>query len=177
MSETAFQPLPISALQPHHDFAAFDCGDPARNAWLSTHAMKNEREGFSRTFVAVQDGRIAAFYALSAASVLRRELPAALRRNAPDPLPIFLLGQLAVDRAHQGRGLATSLVLDAFRRTTLAAEHIGCRFLGVSPATPELVAFYGKFDFRLVPDVTPPLMVLTVPMIRAILAAAWADVS
>lgn len=111
------------------------------------------------------------FYALSAASILRSDLPAGLRRNAPDPLPMFLPGQLAVDLAWQKRALATRLILDAFQRTTQAAELVGCRFLGVSPASLEIVEFRRKFDFRVVAGVTPPLMVLPLPVIRVLLAA------
>ena len=133
MSEPEFELPPILALHEDHDFAAFDCGNAARNIWLRARALDNQVAGFSRVFAAVRDRRVIGFYALSAASILRSDLPAGLRRNAPDPLPMFLPGQLAVDLAWQKRALATRLILDAFQdafqRMAQAAGHIGCRFL------------------------------------------------
>ena len=47
---------------------------------------------------------------------------AASKRNMPDPVLVMILGRLAVDKAFQGKGIGTSLLKDAVRRTMQAAE-------------------------------------------------------
>ena len=48
-----------------------------------------------------------------------------LRRNAPDSVPVAVIGRLAVDRGYAGRGLGADLLADALRRIAGAAGVIG----------------------------------------------------
>jgi GNAT superfamily N-acetyltransferase len=68
---------------------------------------------------------VAGYYCLSAGAVQREAAPGKLRRNAPDAVPVSILGRLAVDRQYGGRGLGASLLADALRRIAGAAESIG----------------------------------------------------
>jgi predicted N-acetyltransferase YhbS len=45
----------------------------------------------------------------------------------PNPIPIALLGRLAVDRTYQGKGLGRALVRDAAKRIIHAAGALGIR--------------------------------------------------
>jgi GNAT superfamily N-acetyltransferase len=114
-------PVPLSA---GHDATDFDCGDPQLNDWLRHRALKNENR-FSRTYVVCEGRRIVALYCISAGSVERLAAPGKLRRNAPDAIPISVIGRLAVDRAYAGKGLGTDLLADALRRIALASQTIG----------------------------------------------------
>ncbi|WP_026792848.1 GNAT family N-acetyltransferase [Pleomorphomonas oryzae] len=114
-------PVPLSAA---HDLAEFDCGDPQLNDWLRHRALKNESR-FSRTYVVCVGHRVVAFYCVSAGSVERAVAPGKLRRNAPDAIPVSVIGRLAVDRAYTGKGLGTDLLADALRRVAFASQSIG----------------------------------------------------
>lgn len=131
-------PGPLTAA---HDVSAFDCGEPALNDWLRHRALANESR-FSRTYVTCQGAQVAGFYCLSAGAVDRAAAPGRLRRNAPDAIPVTILGRLAVSRAHAGRGLGADLLSDALRRVALASQTIGIAALLVHAKDAPARAFY-----------------------------------
>jgi len=57
----------------------------------------------------------------------RKWCPAGFDANMPDPIPVVILGRLAVDRAWHGRGLGRGLFRDAAQRVVQAADTIGIR--------------------------------------------------
>lgn len=114
-------PVPLTA---EHELADFDCGEPALDEWLRNRALKGESR-FSRTYVVCEDKRVAAYVSISAGAVERTAAPGKLRRNAPDPIPVSVIGRLAVDRTYAGRGLGSDLLADALRRIALASRSIG----------------------------------------------------
>jgi GNAT superfamily N-acetyltransferase len=114
-------PHPITAA---HELSQFDCGVAVLNDWLLSRALKNESR-FSRTYVVCDGARVAGYYCLSAGAVQREAAPGKLRRNAPDAVPVSIIGRLAVDRGYGGQGLGASLLADALRRIAGAAQSIG----------------------------------------------------
>ena len=76
-------------------------------------ARLNEAKGGARTCVACDGDRVAGFYSLAASAVERRRLPSRVGRSMPEPAPLILIGQLAVDTHYQGRGLGSDLLIDA----------------------------------------------------------------
>jgi GNAT superfamily N-acetyltransferase len=48
-----------------------------------------------------------------------------MRRNAPDTIPVSIIGRLAVDRRCAGRGLGADILADALRRIAIASQSIG----------------------------------------------------
>jgi len=111
-------------LTPDHDLSAFDCGEPALNAWLKSRALKNESR-FSRTYVVCEDNRVIAYFCISAGSVERAAAPGKVRRNAPDTIPVSVIGRLAVSCEHRGKGLGAEISSDALRRVAVASQSIG----------------------------------------------------
>lgn len=107
-----------------HDVSVFDCGEPVLDDWLRRRARPNESR-FSRTYVVCAEARVVGYYSLSAGAVERSAAPGPVRRNAPDMVPVAVVGRLAVDRAHAGRGLGADLLADALRRVAGASEAIG----------------------------------------------------
>ncbi|QJE73880.1 GNAT family N-acetyltransferase [Aerophototrophica crusticola] len=132
---------PPAPLRPDHDVSAFACGQPALDDWLRHRAIKNESR-FSRTYVVCDGGRVVAYYCLAAGAVDRSAAPGRLRRNAPDSVPVSVLGRLAVDRGHAGRGLGKDLLADAFRRVVGAADAIGIAALLVQAKDDGAKRFY-----------------------------------
>ena len=114
-------PAPLTAA---HDLSQFDCGEPALNQWLKHRALKNESR-FSRTYAVCEDNRVAGYCCVSAGAMERAAAPGKLRRNAPDAIPVSVIGRLAVSRAYAGRGLGADLLSDALRRIATASRSIG----------------------------------------------------
>lgn len=114
-------PVPLTA---EHDLSGFDCGEPALNDWLHHRALKNESR-FSRTYVVCQGNRVVAYFCISAGAVERGAAPGKVRRNAPDTIPVSVIGRLAVDRDHAGKGLGADILSDALRRIAIASQSIG----------------------------------------------------
>ncbi|WP_348640125.1 GNAT family N-acetyltransferase [Mesorhizobium sp. B3-1-8] len=128
---------------------AFDCGRESLNNWLRRHAWRNQLDGASRTSVIcdLASGAIAAYVALSAGQIERTYLPKSAQRNRPDPIPIVLLGQLAVDIRFQGRGCGRSLLLFAFRTAVRFSTEIGCFGVLTHPLDESVRNFCRGFDF------------------------------
>jgi GNAT superfamily N-acetyltransferase len=115
-------PAPLTA---DHDVSGFDCGEPALNDWLRHRALKNESR-FSRTYVVCDDGkRVVAYFCISAGAVERAAAPGKVRRNAPDTIPVSVIGRLAVSSDHAGKGLGADLLADALRRIAVVSQSIG----------------------------------------------------
>lgn len=114
-------PVPLTA---EHDLSAFDCGEPVLNDWLRHRALKNESR-FSRTYVVCEGNRVVGYFCISAGSVERGAAPGKVRRNAPDLIPVSIIGRLAVSLDHAGKGLGADLLSDALRRIALASQSIG----------------------------------------------------
>jgi predicted GNAT family N-acyltransferase len=114
------------------------------NDWLARQAIRNEARGDSRTYISIDadTSRIAGYYSLASSAVSRKQVGGWLSRNAPEPVPVVLLGRLAVDNAARGTGLGGDLLTHALRNATLAANLVGARSL-VAEAIDETAAqFY-----------------------------------
>ena len=97
-------------------------------------------------------------------------MPGAIRRNAPDPIPVILIGRLAVDTRFAGRGLGYSLLRDALTKGLEAAHLVGSRALVVDALDDEAVGFYAKFGFAPMPGSARALYI-TMDEARATIAA------
>ncbi|MFV3128682.1 GNAT family N-acetyltransferase [Niveispirillum sp. KHB5.9] len=96
-------------------------------------------------------GAIVGYVSLSTAQIAREFLPKSAQRNQPDPLPAILLGQLAVDVRHQGRGYAASLLQFALATSTRLSRDIGCFAVVTHPLDDGIRAFYTHFGFEDLP--------------------------
>lgn len=114
-------PIPLAA---DHDLSHFDCGEPALDEWLRHRALKNESR-FSRTYVVCDGNRVVAYFCIAAGAVERTATPGRVRRNAPDTIPVSVIGRLAVDRGYAGKGLGADILSDALRRIAVASQSIG----------------------------------------------------
>ena len=106
---------PPEPLASRHDVSQFSSGVHTLDSWLRGKARLNEAKGGARTYVACDGDRVAGFYSLAASSVERRRVSSRVCRSMPDPVPVILLGQLAVDEIYRGRRLGSDLLVDAAR--------------------------------------------------------------
>ncbi|SEB63992.1 Acetyltransferase (GNAT) domain-containing protein [Paramicrobacterium humi] len=136
------------------DTAGFHCGEPTLDLWLRQTALRNEKVGASRTFVSIHSPtrRVAGYFCLSASSITPTSAPGALARNMPDPIPVVLLGRLAVDKDFSGQGVGSSLLQYAVLQAARAADIVGARTIVVQALTDSAASFYRKFGFSPFPD-------------------------
>ena len=138
-------PEPISST---HILTDFDCGVSSLNEWLKRQSLKNEISGASRTFVVCMDMKVIGFYALAAGSVNRQDAPGKIKRSMPEPIPVMVLGRLAVDVNWQKKEIGRGLLKDAVLRTVNAAKHAGIRALIVHTLSEEARNFYLRHGFQ-----------------------------
>lgn len=152
----------------HHAIAAFDSGVPSLDAWLRRRAAQNQASGASRTFVVCDGVRVVGFHALASSAIAPAAAAGRFRRNMPDPIPVVVLGRLAVARSHAGQGLGRALFQDAARRVIHAADAIGIRGLLVHALSEEAKAFYLRLGLDESP-LEPMTLMATVADLRAAL--------
>lgn len=162
------QALELSApqiLNTSHDLSCFDCGEASINSYLWEKALKAQQGKHAVVYVTCFKGSktVAGFYTLSNGSVARAHgVPARLRRNAPEDLPVIILGRMGVTRQAAGQGVATDLLQDAIERSLVASEMVGCVAMIVHPLTERLEQFYARYaGFRLYPELSPKTMMMS----------------
>lgn len=140
----------VEALSPKHRIDQFDCGrHESLNLWLKRYALQNQSSGTSRTYVVHRANRVVGYYAISAGSIVREQAPSRTAKGQPNqPIPIGLLGRLAVDQQEQGQGLGKALLKDALLRLDAAADILGIRAVLVHAINSQAADFYRSFDFE-----------------------------
>ena len=163
-----------SAPQPladHHVLDAFDCGVQSLDDWLKRRAAGNQASGASRTYVVCDGEAVVGYYCLAAGALGHADAPGALRRNRPDPVPVMVLGRLAIHKGHQQAGLGTALLRDALGRTLQAAEIAGVAALLAHALSEDAKRFYRSRGFVESP-IRPMTMCLVLESVRKALKGA-----
>jgi GNAT superfamily N-acetyltransferase len=148
-------PEPIHELR---ELGAFDSGIAVLDDWLRRRARANQASGASRTYVVCDERKVVGYYVLTSGAVDVANATGRFRRNMPDPVPVVVLGRLAIERSYQGQGLGRALIRDAVQRVLQAAEVIGIRGIIVHAMSPEAKAFYLAAGFEVSPLGTFTLM-------------------
>jgi predicted GNAT family N-acyltransferase len=166
VSETETLELsPPEKLGKHHVTNLFDSGVMSIDDYLRTKAIKAQDAKHAVVYVVCFKGTdvVAGYYTLSSSAVDRRHGATALiRKNAPNPLPVTVLGRMGVTIQAQGRKLSLGLLADAIERSLIASEEIGSTALIVHPLTDKLAQFYKKHGgFIPCPDLSPMTMMLS----------------
>jgi GNAT superfamily N-acetyltransferase len=163
----------VEPLSGTHDLSRFDCGaHESLNLWLRKYALQNQANDSARTYVVHRANVVVGYYSISAGSVARESAtPRSAQGLARHPIPIALLGRLAVDREEQGAGLGSALLKDALVRIEHAADILGIRAVLVHAIDRDARAFYERFDFEPCPGDELHLMLLLKDLRRAMRAA------
>lgn len=77
----------------------------------------------------------------------------------PDPIPVILLGRLAIEQSVQGQQFGRALISDAATRILQAAEYVGIRGIITRALTPAAKSFYEQVGFEASPADQMTLMV------------------
>lgn len=159
---------PPRPLAESDDRSQFDCGRESLNNWFQRHAWANHASDMSRVSVITDAtmGRVVGYVALSAAQIERAYLPKA-QRNRPDPVPVLLLGQLAVDQACQGRGYAVDLLHYALKTARRVSESVGSMGVIAHPLDDGVRGFYARWGFQELPFDPRRAMIVRMADLRA----------
>ena len=160
---TLSAPEPLNA---DHEVDSFVSGVESLDHWLKRRALKNQATGASRTFVSCEGRRVLAYYALASSAVTTDAAPSRFRRNMPNPIPIVVLGRLAVDKSWHGKGIGRALVRDAALRVIQAADTIGIRGMIVHALSVEARDFYARIGFEPSP-LDPMMLMITLADLKA----------
>lgn len=158
-------PTPISAI---HKLDNFDCGETSLDEWLKKRALKNQATGASQCFVISEENTVIGYYCMSAGAISHEATPKGLRRNMPDPLPILLLGRLAIDKNHHNSGLGSALLRDAMLRALNVANTVGVFAIIVHAISEEAKQFYLSRGFVESP-LQPMTLMMTLTTIRQVI--------
>jgi GNAT superfamily N-acetyltransferase len=162
------QPLsPPEKLRAEHNLSEFNCGEPSLDDWLRRRALQNEKSGASRTYVVCAGEHVAGYYALAVGAVAHAEAPGRIRRNMPDPVPVMIIGRLAVHKDRQGRQIGPGLLRDAILRTLQAAEIAGVRAILVHAISERARKFYADCGFVPSPMDPMTLMITVAEAVKA----------
>jgi GNAT superfamily N-acetyltransferase len=130
-------------LADHHQLEAFNSGvPPPLDEWLRRRARANQVSGASRSFVICAGDIVVGYYALASGAVSAAAAPSRFRRNMPEPIPVAVLGRLAVDQSCHGQGIGRALFRDSALRVMQTSEAIGIRGMLVHAISEEAKAFY-----------------------------------
>ena len=142
----------LELLSDDHDRKRFRCGSESLDRYLRETAKGHLTKGVSVTRVMVEriDSRprpILGYFTLTSTLAKAANWPGAAKGLPTMPLPIVLLGRLAVAEDWQGRGIARLLLAAASEIAAGSMRGVGGVGLAVDPANEELVAFYAKYGF------------------------------
>ncbi|MCD9032196.1 GNAT family N-acetyltransferase [Luteimonas sp. Y-2-2-4F] len=162
---------PPGPLDDTHRLDGFRCTYPGLARWLIERARKQHQDGASRCFVACDAQRnVIGYYALAAGSLSHAAAPDSVRRNMPDPIPVAVLGRLAVHEDWAGRGIGSGLLKDAVLRVALTARELGIRALLCHAIDETARAFYLQRGLTSSP-VEPSTVMLSLPRLLEMLRA------
>lgn len=137
------------------DTTGFRCGRASLDEYIRRYASQDVRRGIARVFVATpaEDSvRLAGFFCLSAGAVNAANLPPALARRLPRyPVPVALLGRMAVDQSFQRQGLGSILLSEACQKVLQASQVLAVAAIVVDAKDAAAAAFYGHFGFLPLP--------------------------
>ena len=140
--------------------AGFASGVRALDDYFNRHAAKNDAAGVGRAYVLRRASTepaewpaVLGFYTLSMALIESAQAGVVLRQKLPKyPMPVALIGRLAVDARVTKKRLGERLLMDALRRVVDAAAIIGCVGIIVDAKDAGAEAFYSNYDFATVSD-------------------------
>lgn len=163
------KPIRIEHLTDAHNRKDFDCGEPSLTRYLREFARQNDRRDLGRTFVAIEEDSVdvVGYYTLATGRVAFQDVPS--RKNLPPnvPVPVVLLGRLAVDLRVRGKRLGETLLMHALWRCTQINRDVAVYAVEVDAIDDKAKAFYERYGFQSLLD-APRHMYLPMKTVEAL---------
>ena len=134
----------------------FSCGTNLLDNYIKHQASQDVKRKLSACFVLIDidSKNIEGFYTLSNNSIPLEWVPEGFKKHLPasySSIPTTLLGRLAVDKIHQGKGIGKLLLIDALKRSYEISKQIGSFAVVVDPIDQKAEMFYAQFGFIMLP--------------------------
>ena len=143
-------PYTFELLAPHHDRAAFSCGEPSLDVYIRQYAHQDMQRDLAKCYVLCEPGgpEIIGYYTLCSHAVEPAALPheRALSSGGYPYVPAVLIGRLAAATQYQGQGIGGLLLMDALWRTLPIP--IGIKLIVVDALHETAATFYEHYGFR-----------------------------
>ena len=142
----------LELLSADHDRKGFRCGSESLERYLRETAKGHLLKGVSITRVMVERNAVKAkpilgYFTLTSTLAKAANWPGAAKGLPAMPVPIVLLGRLAVAEDWRGHGIARLLLAAAREIAAGSMRGAGGVGLAVDPAGEDLVGFYAKYGF------------------------------
>jgi len=169
-AETRVEPLDAK----RHDRAAFSCGVPSLDAYLTTQASQDVRRKANAVFVLVEEAKPSAllgYFTLCACGLAPGAVPDEVRKHLPryPQVSATLIGRLAVAQSHQGQGLGGALLVRALRKAYESADVVGSSMVVVDALNESAAKFYIAHGFVRLPESSR--LLLPMHTVRTLLAS------
>lgn len=143
----------LELLSDQHDRTVFHCGSEPLDRYLRETARGHLAKGMSVTRVivnreALPPKPVLGYFTLTTVLAEAVDWPGAARGLPRMPVPVVLLGRLAVAEGAQGKGIARLLLAAARGIAAASMRGTGGIGLAVDAADENLVRFYEKYGFR-----------------------------
>lgn len=133
----------------------FDCGKEPLNNYIQRNATKDVKNGTCTCFIIKNDKEeVIGYYTLSTESIPLEDAPPEFRKKIKyQYVPVILLGRLAIDKNHFGKGFGKLLLVNSLKRSLdVATNHVGAVAVIVDPIDEEAQEYYLKYGFTLLQD-------------------------
>ena len=128
---------------------SFSCGINQLDEFFKKHALKNDSNGYGKTFVLEEKNKVVGFFTLCRAQIKFETYPNPTQELLPRyPIPCIRIARLAVLKEKQGKGYGKELLKQAFLKIIGAAISVGVKLVLVD-AKETSKSFYEKYGFRL----------------------------
>jgi GNAT superfamily N-acetyltransferase len=147
----------LELLSADHDRKAFRCGKESLEIYLRETAKGHLNKGISITRVLVESSTIGpkpilGYFTLTTILIEAANWPGTAKGLPALPVPVILLGRLAVAETWQRRGIAALLLAAARQISATSLKGTGGIGLAVDAAEEALVPFYQKYGFKRISD-------------------------
>lgn len=147
----------LELLSDQHDKNAFRCGTESLDRYLRETARGHLFKGVSVTRVLVERGArspkpVLGYFTLTTVLAEATHWPGVAKGLPRMPVPVVLLGRLAVAEACQGNHLARLLLAAAREISAASLRGTGGIGLAVDAAHQDIVRFYEKYGFKRISD-------------------------
>lgn len=128
------------------ELLSFSSGNDDLDKYLREYALKNDRNGYGKTFLLYDNDELIGFFTICSASIKFENL------NLPKyPIPAVRIPRLAIRKDKQGQGYGRELLKQALIRVLCILQKVGVRLVIVD-AKETSASFYEHYGFQRLKD-------------------------